>query len=1279
MSSRQFPSGDSRYTSRDRDRSPPYRLERRGSITSGPTRNQDNSYRPSDSNSNTREVLGAPRGPSGRGNSYSSRGGNYIGREGRGGRDASFYRSRDSDRDFQRRDNDRRPSPNRNRSRTPPSTRDFRDARDNRDAPSRLIDTTRINREARESGPLSAVSVSSEAGTSGSSYHRNTFRSSRGRGDWDRVPGRRNFEDRDSFRPRSRSRDRWDRDHDRGRDHDRDSRREDDSRDRDSDRVRRDPPVRPDSRNSVTSQPISVGGAIHIDRKDAPKAPHFVETPRRASFAHTPSRSDLSRRPSNTQTPSSPIQYPQVPEFGVIKPVITSSDTIRSIPGPSPKDDVPPIFKNESTDPTKIAPRGPKADLASLSRTTPKGYGRRPGFSDQSPVTRRFENNHDTSSVSSPVVPRFGPSVSPPFAHTSTGRSRNSTWTSPELVTKSAQVSTTNLENRSQLENDAHRPADIRIPTGPKADRDFSVRTPSSARSTKTPTTMWANPNRQTPQQHKPSIMQSMHSRKDDELSSRISAGSPSLEMRPGSRSIADGEAAVRRASSDMMSARRSILSPGSTTSAIQGFRGKDLDEDDNADADADADVDAMDDEDEEDEDEEDAAELDQQDFEKSEIMFKKQIESLQRKLAPEPSMNPKILAALESIHVYASAIEDYKNGYVPPPKSVGKEKPRGTAVLSPTLSSRPSDIPTPPAETTQTKHEDDKVDIEESIDLPLDGLIYLDKNPLTPASFDYNDIEAEEDDLCDRVRHTLALDKGEDEDLREIYAELYLKWREEIDAIDEENAQQEAFMTRAATPMSVLGTETATTPVPDGGRRSTRNATEMDLERVIKESAEEAQAAEMAHIPVDMSVDSDMTREAEIPDMLTEGDQEIFIFEDLNNRVPNTSDVMSAAPEDNPVFKAYDYLPLPDNFDSDDQERFMDAYAKFPKQWGFLANNMNEVALQVELKTENQALPKLRNYHQCILHYYMTKKQAKPAYKLLPNRKSRTKKKTTTTGPRKPNQRSSMLGGSEEGGTRISDTGRPKRAAAPSFNDKEKREAEALAQKAALKEKKASTLLNKPAIDGASGSEKTPKGKRKKGDKTPKRVVKTAGSAPNILPAQNGDHGIGGNVQIQNAYASQDFEGAQLLAELSGYAGGPNISQPPTTFAQGSQNETWRVDPRVQASPQPSQMLASSSMALQPASMSILDPSTIQPGHSAPTKENIFPMRQLSPQIANQQAYSNNNNQTANSTGSRAPEKTSSYWSVPESNLFEDALRRHGRDWSTIASYLPSKTETMV
>ena len=1268
MSSRHPPPGESRYTSRDRDRdrSPPYRLERRGSISSVPTRNQDNSYRPNESNSNTRDVLGAPRGPSGRGSSYSSRGGNYIGREGRGGRETPFYR-RESERDFPRRDNDRRPSPNRNRSRTPPSTRDFRDARDNRDAPPRLLNMTRINQDAREGGPLSAVSASSEAGTSGSSYHRNSFRSNRGRGDWDRGPGRRNFEDRDSFRPRSRSRDRWDRDHDRGRDHDRDSRREDGSRDRDADRGRRDPPVRPDSRNSVTSQPLSVGGTIHIDRKDAPKPPHFTDTPRRASFAQTPVRSDLSRRPSNTQTPSSPIQYPQVPEFGATKPAITSSDTTRSASGPSPKDDLPPSFKSEATDPTKIAPRGPKADLPP---TAPKSFGRRPGFSDQSPATRRFDTNHDTSSVSSPVAPRFGPPASPPFAHASIGRSRNSTWMNPDWVNKSAQGSNTNLENRSQLEIDTHRPADIRIPTGPRADRDLSAHTPVSARSTKSAAMIWVNPNRQPLQQHKPSIMQSMHSRKDDEISSRPSAVSPVSEMRPGSRSITDGEAAARRTSSDMTSARRSILSPGSTASAIQGFRGKDLDEDDNADA--------MDDEDEEDEDEEDAAELDQQDFERSESMFKKQIESLRRKLAPEPSMNPKILDVLESIHIYASAIEDYKNGYVPPPKSIGKEKPRGTAVLPPSLNTRPSEIPTPPAEITQIKHEDDKVNIEEFVDLPLDGLIYLDKNRLTPASFDFNDTEAEEDDLCIRVRHTLALDKGEDEDLREFYTELYLKWREEIDAIDEENAQQEAFMTRAATPMSVLGTETATTPVPENGRRSTRNATEMDLERVIKESAEEAQAAEMAHIPVDMSVESDMTREAEIPDMLTEEDQEMFMFEDLNNRIPNTSDIMTiAAPEDNPVFKAYNYLPLPDDFDSDDQERFMDAYAKFPKQWGFLANNMNEVAMQAEIKGENQALPKLRNYHQCILHYYMTKKQAKPAYKLLPNRKSRSKKKNTAAG-RRGNQRSSMLGGGEEGGTRISDTGRPKRAAAPSFNDKEKREAEALAQKAALKEKKASTLLNKPAIDGASGSEKTPKGKRKKGEKSAKRGVKPAGSAPNILPAQNGDQGIGGNVQIQNAYASQDLEGAQLLAELHGYAGGPNISQPPTTFAKGSQNETWRVDPRVQASPQPSQMLGTSSMGLQPTGMSMLDSSTMQRGHSVSAKESIFPIRQLSPQIVNQQATSNSN-QTANSTGNRAPEKTSSYWSVPESTLFEDALRRHGRDWSTIASYLPSKTETMV
>ena len=788
--------------------------------------------------------------------------------------------------------------------------------------------------------------------------------------------------------------------------------------------------------------------------------------------------------------------------------------------------------------------------------------------------------------------------------------------------------------------------------------------------------------------------MHSMHHRRDDQYPSRASVDSSTRDARHESGASKIGDHADRRTSlGDIASAPKLIQSPTAGPNATVESRNNELEEED----DEDAIEDEEDEEDDDEEDDEESAELDQHDFEKQEARYKKQIESLQSQLVLSPSLNPKILTALENIEIYASVIKDYKNGYMPPTKPVEKATSRTAATLSPTLSTRPARMPTPPAESVHIKTEETKVDMKDTImvDLSLEGLTYLDGDPLTPASFEFPRSEADELDLCDRIRKKLALDENEDEQLREQYRELYLEWREEIDRIDEENAQQESIPTRAATPMSALGTETAGTPVPESGRRFTRNATEMDLERVIKESAEEAQAAEMAQVPVDLSIDPDMTREAIIPEMLTEEDQTMFMFEDVNNRIPDSSDIMTSGdPEDNPVFKAYEYLPPEDDFKAEDQERFKDAYVKFPKQWGFIANNMNESVLLIQTGDEKATLPQNRDYHQCIFHYYTTKKQARPPYKALANRKARAKKKTNPGGRRAANQRSSMLGNGEDGGSvRMSDTGRPKRAAAPNFNDKEKREAELLAQKAAAKEKKASTMLNnnnnnnnnKPVGDAlATVPEKQPvrRVRKKDGEKTTtKRSTKTTTIlAPNASPNRTNEQGAGSSVdvQMQDAHGSRDLEGAQLLAQLHGYTG---VSQSPqkqsSVFSGGFQNETWRIDPRILAPNQSLQLPTGPVLPMQANSMSVLDTGISQHGSSLLAQTGTFPTRQVSPALANIQGGSVS--QTSTTGGSRSQGSTSSYWSVQEQTQFIELVKSYGRDWSMIGKYLPSKTETMV
>jgi hypothetical protein len=1319
MSLRFPPSGDSRYT--PRDRSPPPRFERRGSNQHGPPgplRNSDNSYRPgelSSSSNNARDVPGAPRGPreSMRGGSYAPRGRGYGGRDSRDSRDNQFFR-RDSDRDFSRRDTERRsPGLNRNRSRTPP-TRDYRDSRDGRDLPPRSLDMNRVSRDSRDNGPLSATSVSSDSQLSAGGFHRGSFR--RGRGDWDRGRGRGNFsDDRDSFnRVRSRSRERWDRDYrdDRSRDHDRDTiRRDEEKWDRDRERFRGDPPVRPDSRNSIgshsnTSNSLPGGGSVgpsNTDRfRENSKPAMISEGPRRSSFAQSHGRPELNRNPSNLQPPSSPMQFPQVPEFGTFKPP-TAQPVTKPIQT-SPKDEQSPnSLKPDVADPIKMAPKGPKADLNSVQPpTAPKNFPRGPQYAASSPV-RPYESHHHhhhpSPSIQSPSTSRFGPTGQASYTQTpsSLPRIRNPLYTSPELANKSIPptgptttiASSTESASRPYSESEtptgpsSFSPSGVRIPTEPKAARQ--MRPTINPRSSKPSAITWVNPRIQ----QKPSILQPLNQnfpKKEDEHVYRSTAGSPGREVRPGSQASTSAEIDFHssKAIENSNSIVRTTVSPAEIPSAIQGLRSASPVEDDE---------DVVDEDD-------DSMVLNQDDFDEQETQFQKKVESLRSRLT-DWKKDPKILFALETIDVYASAIEDLENGYVPPPEPV-EEKPDLTVV-----NKIPAAMPTPPSEALIIKdagsNEDAPKDIDVTLaDLPLDGLTYLEDGYLTPKSFAFSEDETMEESLCERVKQSLALVNKADEELREEYANLYRQWREEVELLDEEKARQEAEETRAPTPLSGIA-EPAVTPVPESGRRSGRNATERDLEKVIALSAAEAAVSEALQAPPDMSDKPDYTREAVIPDMLSEEDQQIYVFQDLNNLIPNGSWAdFTDNPEDNYVFKALNYFPPKDDFTEEEQECFKDAYALYPKKWGYLATHMNELMLERHADKGDGEKPRPRDFHECILHYYLTKKATHPMYKTLPGKRGKGRRKGPRTGPRTRNLLLNVSDGVNDTPVRMTDTGRPKRAAAPSFDNKEKKEAEAQAQaQKASSRRNGASLLLKPTNGTTDGTQEKPparRGRQANKDKTAKRGAKGATNTANASPSKKVKDAevTVPDIQMQDVLQSRDLEGAHLLAEFSGL---PQPSQPPPAvpFTQPIQPEEWRVDRLVSVN-QPIQ--AAPTVIPSPAlARSVIDPMVVQPDLIPPQQpqQPIVHHRQMSPQgpplaIQNQpplppsQPPSNGMPVTPPTSAPLAVKQgqsrvlqNNSYWSVHEEQHFKKLIQRHGHDWAAISQEMPVKTETMV
>ncbi|KAL9093274.1 MAG: hypothetical protein Q9165_004015 [Trypethelium subeluteriae] len=461
MSSRYPNSHESRYPPRDRSRSPPRYSDRRGSavyqsavstadVPRGPKALVEPSRPPGPGTLST-----VPAGPRGRG---------FGGRpDYRDPRDTPASSERDRswrDRDYDRRDRSGR-SP----------TRDFRE---NRDYP-RDLDTTRARRGSRDGPPSASSTYSDPPSFSSAPFGRGGFARGRGRGEYDyRGRGRGLYPDeRDVFRPRSRSRGparrekefvRDDRDFERVEDRryerweddrrpERDDRDRDRERDRDFDRQRRDlPPTRLDLRQGSSSagpstpHPLSASSSHPppLDRAAGTSTPRDAATSRRGSAGIFPSthkelrreseRSDSftsraeSSREKYAQRPESPPpQAPQVPAFGSLPQFKTSSyngppSNVWRAPVENKASE---IIQSGPAPPQapKDAPVAPKAQLTAAPPTGPRSS--RP-LSERSSVGDLSEsasyNLQDAkpkegTSISQPTTPQPTPSAKMPVAN----------------------------------------------------------------------------------------------------------------------------------------------------------------------------------------------------------------------------------------------------------------------------------------------------------------------------------------------------------------------------------------------------------------------------------------------------------------------------------------------------------------------------------------------------------------------------------------------------------------------------------------------------------------------------------------------------------------------------------------------------------------------------------------------------------------------------------------------------------------------------------------------
>jgi hypothetical protein len=304
---------------------------------------------------------------------------------------------------------------------------------------------------------------------------------------------------------------------------------------------------------------------------------------------------------------------------------------------------------------------------------------------------------------------------------------------------------------------------------------------------------------------------------------------------------------------------------------------------------------------------------------------------------------------------------------------------------------------------------------VEETI--TVDSLPFLNSGPPTPLS----DLDVYQENLRtherikNAIREELAKQREEaslkNKHLREEFIAYYRPWRLTVREMDhKKDMERKASTPGTATPPAMPPVP----PVPEPregrpeGRRYKGNS-ELDFQNALRASAISAQEESERRRRMEATTKPDLNKEAVIPDMLEPYEAKAEVFKDTNNIID---------PVD--AFAVYGFDPPADDFTPEEHKVFTDAFMAYPKKWGKIA----------------EELPG-RNFQECIMHYYLTKEEIK--YKAKLNKRWTRKGRTRRSARPKSNALMADLNGirpddGDEETVPVTDTGRPRRAAAPTF-----------------------------------------------------------------------------------------------------------------------------------------------------------------------------------------------------------------------------------------------------
>lgn len=1065
-------------------------------------------------------------------------------------------------------------------------------------------------------------------------------------------------------------------------------------KDRDVDKYRREPPYRPDSRNSSAtnpSTPLSATGPpsnlLSLDRASHAYRGPGSDSSRRSSGPNSTtnyptlnqradvpsSRSDRDRyNQQPPQPPSSPPQAPQVPAFGSITykpPATTERAATATIKGNTGNVAVEQASQT-AREVLRQPPSAPKAQLASHAPpTAPKAEQqseKHGGVNEVSPHISRMSGVDKPSSGSNlaittaPSGPKSLPTDSRSSFQTPIQARRSSEYvpqklpespSSPQAISGSPSLHMVHPSRREVIEESGrpeavfshanrptHReisipgqPSPAKVPTGPRAERAatstrqgpppgpraFSNRPLNPPWGRGQSNLTWVRPGlshgsvQQPPRG--PSIMNTVPTKRDNVGEEKLKTPLPEVDDRdPFESSWRQGGASLK-AALDAAKAEGGRLDLGTSNRHPATTSETSIDEKSEAPTkNATPRISSSENLSQgrtKEGAEDTSMDLDDDDYEVAERNFSREMQMLEARRPPPLLRHLELLSLVEECDALASAGEDLANGYVP------RIAVESLPTQMPSLG-----LPSPKAE------ESEKIDMNTNIpyDLhrpstrqqtpPIESLPFLGSGPPTPFS-QIDDAQQDtslqelikcriEDDLTTQCEQ---LD-SESKQIKAYFATCFRSWRLKNLVLEE----QEKARNDAAPPptpedtVSIIGS--AVPSISGKNNRVIRNTSDLQMETALKLSEQTAaeEAEKRAHHQAG-DKGPNLDKEAIVPDMLSGKDMTAFLFNDRNNLLASHT-----------VLEALAFVPKKDDFSAEEHDKFVEHYILNPKRWGTIA----------------ELIPG-RTYQDCVQHYYLTKGTC--AYK--EKEKAFLRIKKGRRGPRgQPGRAKSsnlipLYDGNPEndpGATAVTETGRPKRTAAPVFGASGDIEPAA----------PASTPLrhNSSRAKADTNGEPSAEKPRQKGRATLRGGGARKGRAPLLAAAPGpsppkGDKELGRGrsrePKVEIEQGPEDLEGAQLLAGLhNSHISNMQVDQQPSA-------ENWMKRQAVPIS-------------------------TAANGPPKPQQPVFDPQFQPHEQRGGQSI-------------------TSSYWSVPEHTDFQNLLAYFGTNWQAIADTMKTKSVTMV